>query len=112
MSQRILVVDDDEATRRVVVRLLTRAGLDVASCSGGAEALTLLAASPFDAMVTDLVMRGIGGLELVTQARARFPALRCVVMSGQCEPAEGVAGAAWVDKPIRVEALLAALAPG
>lgn len=109
MKKRVLVVDDDEMIRRVVVRVLRLAGFEVASCEGGAEALSLLGASPFDVMVTDLVMGGMSGVDLVRQVRTSFPTVRCVVMSGQLEPAEGVDGAVWVDKPLRRDALLEAI---
>ncbi len=106
---RILIVDDDYTTRRVLEELLLDEGFLVASCDCGAAALVLLRASRYDVLLTDLIMPGMSGLELWSAARTLGQPLRCVVMSGH-PPLDGVpADVAWVSKPIDVGALLAEL---
>jgi DNA-binding NtrC family response regulator len=110
VSPRILVVDDDDATRQVLVRVLTREGFTVAECGTRDEALDHLRAATFDLLLTDFVMPRGSGLELVAEAARLYPALHCVVMSGHPRPEEASTAIAWVEKPIDVEQLLAALA--
>ena len=70
---RVLVVDDEESVRGVVVRLLTRRGHDVVEASDGGQALMLLQASKasYDVIVSDLRMPGLGGDGLLERLQAR-----------------------------------------
>lgn len=83
-SERVLVVDDDEAVRRAVVRALASAGYRVESAENGRAALEVIASSaePFDLLLTDVVMPELGARGLVEQARAWYPDLRVIQMSG------------------------------
>src|SRR3954463_9753007 len=63
MTTRVLVVDDDPAIRSAVSRAL-RADYDVDEAEDGAEALARQAATPADAIVLDLLMPEVGGLEV------------------------------------------------
>ena len=110
MSLRILVVDDDAITRKVLLRLLAQEGHVVEQCADASSALQQLRTTPYDVILTDWVMPGMSGVELAEAAQELIPALRCVVMSGYPRP-EGVAEQiAWVAKPITVDRLLALLA--
>ena len=68
-SGKILVVDDHLAARRAVSEILSDAGYDVDSCSGGTEALKRIKADSFDVIVTDLMMPGMTGLEMIQRIR-------------------------------------------
>jgi CheY-like chemotaxis protein len=109
MSSRILVVDDDDCTRDVLARLLVAEGHTADTCETGREALERLGAAPYDVLLTDLVMDGMSGLELTSSARALYPDLRCVVMSGHPRAPEASDAVGWVTKPIDIDVLLAAL---
>ncbi len=61
----ILVVDDDEPNRDVLQRHLERQGYLVDQASSGPEALAKLASQPFEALLLDLVMPGMNGLEVL-----------------------------------------------
>lgn len=93
--------------------LLEGEGHDVTTCATAHEALQRLCAGPFDVLLTDLVMDGMSGLDLVAAARARREGLRCFVMSGYAPPG-GVRpeGVTWIDKPIDLDQLLGALGAG
>lgn len=84
----VLLVDDEAATGRLVRVMLERAGCVVHAVSGGADALHLLADQAFavDVLVTDLVMPGMDGAELVRRARELRGRLPVIVTSGY--PAE------------------------
>jgi CheY-like chemotaxis protein len=107
---KILLVDDDLPTLKVVGALLRAEGHEVDACSDGATAVERLGAATYGALLADLVMPRMGGDELVRRARALDPALRCVIISGQASPSGGAPdGAAWLSKPLDFDALLALL---
>jgi len=89
-SPRILVVDDEPAICRSCVKILDRAGWQVATAANGLEALDLLATAPADLVITDLKMQPMGGMELVRRLGERFPATRVIVMTGYASVASAV----------------------
>jgi len=80
--RRVLLVDDDEAVRTALSLLLTREGWDVTACINVDEADRVFALSPCDVVLSDLVMPGKGGMELLASLRLHDPRLAFVVMSG------------------------------
>jgi len=78
---RILAVDDQLYFRVYVEDLLREAGYQVTTCSSGAEALAALEAGRFDVVVTDLVMPGMDGSELVQRVKERWPEQEIVVVT-------------------------------
>jgi two-component system, NtrC family, response regulator HydG len=78
--KRVLVVDDDRDMCSVVVDGLADRGYDAVGVSSSTEALAKLG-EPFDAVVTDLRMPGIDGLELVAQSRKIAPERPVIVMT-------------------------------
>jgi len=79
---RILAVDDDPAFLQMMVAHLERRGFTVDGAANGTEALQHLRSNgPFSVLVTDLAMPGMGGLELLRQARAIDPYLEVIVVT-------------------------------
>lgn len=78
---RLLVVDDDRAMRDSLVDLLVDAGYSVAASQTGNEALEVVQQSRPDLLITDVVMNGMQGLELLRAAKQRDPALAVVVIT-------------------------------
>lgn len=78
---RVLVVDDDSSLRRVVEFTLQEDGLSVRAVASGAEALEALARTSFDAVVTDVRMPGISGVDLLTELHRRDPSLPVVLVT-------------------------------
>lgn len=80
----VLLVDDEDAVRHVSARILTRAGLRVRACSGGAEALEVMASlrGAVDVLVTDMMMPGMSGRELIDRVVEAYPLLPVVVITG------------------------------
>jgi DNA-binding NtrC family response regulator len=78
----VLVVDDEINICRSVEKILTRIGIRVRQALNGEEALALLAAEPFDAVLTDLKMSRVGGMEVLRRAKEMTPGLPVIVMTG------------------------------
>ena len=108
---RILVVDDDRATRHVLTSVLEQAGFDVSGAKDGVDALAKLARRRFDLMLLDVWMPRMNGLDLLTRLRARKRRPRVIVMTSDDTP-ETVLKAVkeqamrYVHKPVTPEALV------
>ena len=88
--QRTVLIAEDEANmRRVLCALLERDGFRTVEASDGAAALELLAREPVDAILTDLRMPKLNGLELLEQVRRRHPEIPVVMLT-----AHGTVGSA------------------
>ena len=86
-GERILVVEDEDGVRQMLAESLTRQGFEVAAEPGGAGALMALTRGPtFDAILTDMTMPGMSGLELIDEARAQGYDLPVIVFSGRSSP--------------------------
>ena len=113
---RLLLIDDDEALRRSLARVLG-ASFDVTQAADGVAALEVLAASEFDVVVTDLEMPRLSGDGVVAWLRANRPALAehvVVISAGSADPARGAWLRAYdaslvVRKPAGVEEIIAAV---
>ena len=83
-SETILVVDDDDAVRKVTARLLSNAGYRIIEANSAAKAMEIITepGPGIDLLLTDLVMFGQSGLELFEQAKVLCPNLRSLFMSG------------------------------
>jgi FixJ family two-component response regulator/GGDEF domain-containing protein len=78
---RILAVDDQRYFRVYLEDLLEQQGYEVRTAGGGEEALHLLERETFDLVVTDLVMPGLSGAELVDRVKARWPDQDVIVVT-------------------------------
>ncbi|HSM89459.1 MAG TPA: sigma-54 dependent transcriptional regulator, partial [Desulfobacterales bacterium] len=89
-SPKILVVDDEINICRSVEKILSRAGIRVRLALNGEEALRLLAAEAFDAVLTDLKMSRLGGMEVLRRAKELNPCLPVIVMTGYASVSSAV----------------------
>ncbi|MGJ3524043.1 sigma-54-dependent transcriptional regulator [Nitratidesulfovibrio sp. D1] len=79
---RILVVDDEAIARDNLALVLGRQGHETLTAASGVEALQLLAGADFDLVLTDLMMQGMDGLDLLRAVRLRHPDTEVVVVTG------------------------------
>jgi DNA-binding response OmpR family regulator len=92
--QRILAVDDDPAILRALRRGLVLEGFVVDTAESGTEALTLIAATPPDAVVLDVSMPGLSGIAVCTSLRERGTEVPVLMLSALDEVTDRVAGLA------------------
>jgi DNA-binding NtrC family response regulator len=79
---KILIVEDDEVTRKNLSRLLNRDGHKTITASTGSEAINLLGRHSFDLVITDLVLEDLNGLEVLTEVKKRFKDIEVIVITG------------------------------
>ncbi len=111
---RILAVDDQLYFRVFLEDLLREEGYLVASADGGADALVQLEAQRFDVVITDLVMPGMDGGELVQRVKERWPDQDIVVVTGVGDlktaiDAMKLGASDYLLKPVDRQALLRSL---
>jgi two-component system response regulator MprA len=111
---RILVVDDEPAVRDAVRRALVLSGYTVDVADGGGAAVAALAAEAPDAVVLDVAMPGVDGLEVCRRLRAsgdRTPVLMLTARDTVADRVEGLDAGAddYLVKPFALEELLARL---
>ncbi|MDP3774304.1 MAG: response regulator [Gemmatimonadales bacterium] len=110
----VLIVDDDEAVRRVLHQFLTKSGYQALEASNGRAALDQLEAHRVAAVVCDIIMPGMTGIELVPIAIERDPDLAIIMLTGVDNPQSAIQclknGAAdYLIKPVDLEELAHAL---
>ena len=80
--KRILVIDDDEMLRGMLVQTLERAGYEVVEAPNGDAGLKLFRAHPADLVITDLIMPEKEGVETMMELRRDYPTLPIIAVSG------------------------------
>ena len=115
-SRRILVVDDESDVLKLLTDLLQIEGFAVDTAKSGADALSRLEHAEYDALLVDLRMPLVTGVELLDEIARRDPALsrRAIFMTGDQGFGERVAlvtrpGVPLMTKPFRAEDLVQAL---
>jgi len=110
---RLLLVDDEEAVRHVIARILSRAGHEVTVVSDALEALEAAEriGPALELLITDVVMPGMSGVELSHELRRRLPGLRVLLFSGYPGRDSAALGAQpgveYLAKPVAPRELLA-----
>jgi two-component system, NtrC family, response regulator HydG len=107
---RVLVVDDDEPHAVAVAESLQRVGYDCVVATSGAEGLKLIEEQVFDIIITDLIMEGVGGLEVLAKAKRELPDAEVVILTGHSTIKTAVtaiqAGAStYLTKPLDINEL-------
>lgn len=103
----ILVVEDDNIVRMLIVDVLEELEFKVLEADGGEHALQVLqdANKHIDLMMTDVGLPGMDGRELATEARKLRPALPILFASGYAESIDVPAGMHVIGKPFSIDQL-------
>ncbi len=113
---RVLIVDDEASVRRVMAVVLARLGFPCETADSGEEALRILERQRIDAVISDLQMPGMSGMELLAKVKQRYPHLTFLVVTGVDDIRVGIQAMRqgaddYLVKPLQVDAniLLASL---
>ena len=79
---RILLIDDDESVRDTLVQMLESLGHQATAADDGNRGLALFEQGEYDLVITDIVMPGMEGLEVIMQLRRLNPVARIIAISG------------------------------
>ena len=109
---RVLLVDDEASFLEVLAERMRGRGLEVTCATSGTEAIRLAQEETYDAVVLDLAMPGLDGLETLRRLRAMQPELQVMILSGRATVKTAVEaiqlGAIDIfEKPTEVETLVA-----
>ena len=72
---RILVIDDEPDVLNIIVEILKTAGYEVVAAANGEAGLKALDGNPFDLVFTDLMMPGIGGMDVLQHIATQSPVM-------------------------------------
>ncbi|MBI1357942.1 MAG: response regulator [Acidobacteria bacterium] len=112
-SQRVLIIDDDEGVRRFVTTALTRQGFESLAVETGEQGLTAAAEQQPSAVILDLSLPGLGGLEICRRIRAWYEGPILVISANGEEStivqALDLGADDYLTKPFRVNELAARL---
>jgi len=110
VEARVLLAEDERQVRGLIASILQSAGYEVLEADSGEAALQVAeeAEAPIDMLLTDVVMGGIGGVELAQRLREREPDLPTLFISGYTELSLPP-GAKLLSKPFMPDELLEAM---
>ena len=107
-TDTVLLVEDEEAIRRLIRVVLQSYGYTILEARHGEDALAIAQQHPgtIDIVVTDMLMPGMGGRQLADQLRRTWPGLRVLLMSGYPDDLrEGESPVAFLSKTFTPVAL-------
>lgn len=105
----VLVIDDDEAVRELVSEILRRSGIRVQSFADALSAWQFLKGGHADIIISDVDMKGMGGLELLKTVKKTRQDTKCIILSGNpahIRKASELGADAFLEKPFDVSSLL------
>jgi len=110
-DETILLTEDDKEVRGVIYAILQTSGYNILEASNGQNALDICSNTEIDLLLTDIIMPGMGGIELAERLRKKNPSLRVLFMSGYTDEAIQNSGTllpgTWfIEKPFTVTSLL------
>ncbi len=102
---RILVVEDDFDTRSLITLILQAAGYETREAESAEQALEVLKNDqPVDLLLSDILMAGVNGLQLLEQTREQYPSLPVILLSAH-------ARSSWVQRALQKGAACYLLKP-
>jgi len=112
MKRHLLIVDDEPMCRGPIAEILRLSGYIVEEASSGKEALKILEKKEFNVIISDVLMPGMNGIELLRAVQDLSPATETIVLSAHGTEATkdklgrmGIFG--YLDKPVRADSLVA-----
>jgi DNA-binding NtrC family response regulator len=108
---RVLLVDDEEEFVSALSERLMLRGIEVDSALNGEEALARLLENEFEVVILDVMMPGLGGLEVLRQIKTTHPNTQVILLTGHGATREGIEGMRlgafdYLIKPVDIEEML------
>jgi DNA-binding NtrC family response regulator len=115
LHAKVLLVDDEDDFLQTLTRRLEMRGLKVTSATRGTEAVDLADKQEFDAIVIDLAMPGMDGLETLKHIKENHPDAEIIMLSGQgtikkSTEAMKLGAEDFLEKPVDIQELLQKIA--
>jgi putative nucleotidyltransferase with HDIG domain len=110
-KRRLLIVDDEPGIVKLLAEVLRQGGYTCLGCQSGHEALRLMSTRGFDAVLCDIHMPGMSGLELLRLVREKYPRMAFVMVTGDGDVRMGIQAMKegaddYLVKPLNLEAAL------
>jgi DNA-binding response OmpR family regulator len=117
MTIRILIIDDDDRTRKLFRKILEREKYEVTEACDGKEGIKLFRNEPADLVITDIIMPEKEGIETIMDLRKEYPEVKIIAISGggrveagsYLEVAKKIGAAQTLAKPFTPDELLEAI---
>ena len=111
LAANVLLIDDEEQFLKVLGERLETRGLQVNTVTSGEDALTLIDDENYDAIILDLAMPGIDGIETLKLLKEKNPDLEIIMLTGHATVQKGIEamklGAEdFLEKPVELSVLL------
>ena len=115
LNAKVLLVDDEDDFLKTLTQRLEVRGLKVTGATRGEEAVDLVDKQEFDAIVIDLAMPGMDGLETLKQIKENHPEAEIIMLSGQgsikkSTEAMKLGAEDFLEKPVDIQELLKKIA--
>jgi DNA-binding NtrC family response regulator len=82
---KVLVVDDEEVMRNLMIKILEKAGYKVITANGGAAARRILAEQPIDLVLSDVKMPDMNGFDLLKEIKTNYPHVAVIMMTAYAD---------------------------
>jgi len=108
---RVLLVDDEEEFVSALSERLMLRGIEVESALNGEEALAIMVEKEFEVVILDVMMPGLGGLEVLRQIKTTHPNTQVILLTGHGATREGIEGMRlgafdYLIKPVDIEEMV------
>ena len=90
MTEKVLIVDDDKAFLQILAERMRNRGMEVTTAESAAVALRLLEKESYDAVLLDLMMPEMGGIEALQIMRRKQPEIQVIFLTGHPSVSKGV----------------------
>ncbi len=110
MTEKVLLVDDEEDFLEIMAERMTARGMEVTTCESAEAALNKIQAQAFDAIILDFMMPGMDGFQALKKIKKLRPEMQIILLTGHATVEKGVEamkmGATdFLEKPADIEAL-------
>lgn len=82
---KVLIVDDEEVMRSLMIKILEKAGYKVVTANGGIAARQILAEQPIDLVLSDVKMPDMNGFDLLKEIKANYPHIAVIMMTAYAD---------------------------